>query len=434
MDFYSQQAANLWQEAMTNSKTIENRIIEAIDAQEMLGYDVSEARKLVPHGWDAYKQGDYWRLQKIIAMIWAALRRAPKLRLDEYKPDTWEQLQRSWTAIEHPTGYDVSECNPEFRKKVLGAWYGKCIGVSLGDPMAGWPTEKVRKERGYITDYVQKPDTRNDDINYQLIVLHCVEEFGPKFTSEQLGFEWVEHLNPDKTYTAERQAIDNLRRGLVPPYSARDINPFSDWIGGQMRGEVHGLLAPGRPALAAELSYRDAIIAHVKEGVYGEIFNSVMVSLAFIMDDIEEIITTALGYVPANSEFASIVRSTLSKCKEHDNWEDVIDWINETYGHYHWIHTFPNIAIVVMSLMYGNGDFSKSIQISASCGWDCDCTTGQVGATVGALVGIDNIPKRWKEPLADTLETDVHGYTTIEIPKLADWTCHLARKIVKHYG
>ena len=63
----------------------------------------------------------------------------------------------------------------------------------------------------------------------------------------------------------------------------------------------------------------------MKEGVHGEIFNSVTVSLAFIMDDTEEIITTALGYVPANSEFVSIVRSTLSKCKEHDNWEDVID-------------------------------------------------------------------------------------------------------------
>ena len=87
-----------------------------------------------------------------------------------------------------------------------------------------------------------------------------------------------------------------------------------------------------------------------------------------------------------------------------------------------------------MSLMYGNGDFSKSIQISASCGWDCDCTTGQVGATVGALVGIDNIPKRWKEPLADTLRLT---FTVTPPLRYLNWLTgpgHLARKIVKHYG
>lgn len=434
MSYYPEQAAEMWNAVMNYSETVVNTIIDCIDAKEELGYDVSEARKHVDAGWEAYNSGDYWRLQKIIAMIWAALRQAPKMVNDDYKPDSWQELKMSWTVTEDPSGYDVSEENAEFRNKVYGAWYGKCIGCALGDPLAGWPSEKVREKHGQITDFLQKPDTRNDDINYQIIVLHCIEEFGPEFTSRQLGYEWVEHLNPEKTYTAERQAIENIRRGLVPPYSARENNPFSDWIGAQMRGEIHGLIAPGRPDLAAELSYKDAIISHVKEGVYGEIFNSVMVSLAFVMSDVEQIINHALGYVPRNSQFSSVVRSTLAKCKECDCWEDVLDWINETYGHLHWVHTFPNIGIVVMSLMFGKGDFSESVLISASSGWDCDCTTGQVGATIGTIVGEKGIPARWKEPVADRLDTDVIGYSTIELPALTDWTCSIARRVVSKHA
>jgi ADP-ribosylglycohydrolase len=198
-----------------------------------------------------------------------------------------------------------------------------------------------------------------------------------------------------------------------------------------MRGEVHGLIAPGNPELAAELAYRDAIISHVKEGVYGEVFNSVMVSLAFVTDDVGEIVNRALGYVPANSDFASVVRSTVAKCKEHGRWEDVLDWIDQAYGDLHWIHTFPNAAIVVMSLLLGGGDFSKSVSMAASCGWDCDCSTGQVGATVGALIGERAIPARWKEPIAGRLDTDVIGFSSIELDKLTDWTCNVARRLAQ---
>lgn len=423
----------MWQDIMTYSRTVENRVIEGIDALEKQGYDVSEARALVPEGWAAFNGKDYWHLQKVIAMIWEALRRAPKMVNDDHKPDTWEELKRSWTAAVPPLGYDVSEGNAEYRNKVYGAWYGKCIGCALGDPNAGWSSEKVRKNRGKVTDYLQKPDTRNDDINYQIIVLHCIDEHGVEFTSRDLGYEWVGHLDLDMTYTAERQALENLHRGLIPPYSARENNPFSDWIGAQMRGEVHGLIAPGRPDVAADLAYRDAIISHVKEGVYGEVFNSVMVSLAFVTSDINEIIQRALGYVPRNSEFASVIRSTVAKCKEHAHWEDVLQWINETYGDLHWIHTLPNAAIVVMSLLCGGGDFSESVLISASCGWDCDCSTGQVGATMGTIIGEKNIPARWKEPIADRLDTDVVGFSTIQLPKLTDWTCGVGRRIAREY-
>jgi ADP-ribosylglycohydrolase len=423
--------AKQWQSTM-KSGTVENRIIEGIYALEKRGYDVSQAKKLIKPGTEAYQQAQWWELQKIISMIHEELRGAPKLAFDTHKPGTWEELKESWNSLRNLAPFRAHETNEDYYDKTFGGWYGKCIGVALGDPMAGWPSAKVREVHGKITNYVKQPETKNDDINYQLVVLHCIDTYGVDFSSRDLGYEWIEHLPLGATYTAEERAMENLLRGITPPYSARDNNPFVDWIGAQMRGEVHGFIAPARPDLAAEFAYKDAVISHEKEGVYGEVFNAVMVSLAFIVKDVEQLIDSALGYVPRNSEFHSVVSLALKECKKAGDWERVLDWINREFGDLHWIHTFPNIAIVVMSLVFGKGDFGESIRISASCGWDCDCSTGQVGATVGTLLGANGISLQWKDPIADRLETDVRGFESIKISELAKWTCRVGEKVFNH--
>jgi ADP-ribosylglycohydrolase len=433
MKFDEEWVAKQWQSTM-KSGTVEHRVIEGIYALEKRGYDVSLAKKLIDAGLEAYGRGHWWKLQKIISMIHEELRRAPKLTPDWHKPDTWEELKGSWNPLTDLRPYDSRETHEDYYDRTFGGWYGKCIGVALGDPMAGWPSAKVKEVYGRITNYVKQPETKNDDINYQLIVLHCIDTYGVDFSSRDLGYEWIEHLPLEFTYTAERRAMENLLRGITPPYSARDNNPFVDWIGAQMRGEVHGLINPGRPDLAAEFAYKDAVISHEREGVYGEVFNAVMISLAFIVQDLERVIESALGYVPRCSDFYSVVSSTLKECRKADHWELVLDWINREFGDLHWIHTFPNIAIVVMSLIFGKGDFGDSVRISASSGWDCDCSTGQVGATIGTLLGANGIPQQWKEPIADRLETDVRGFESIKISDLARWTCKVGEKVIGHRG
>lgn len=430
MDKTANEILNQWQSVMKVSRTVEHRVAEGVRAMEVRGYDVSKAKALLPAGEDAFQKGDAWKLQKIIAMIREELRKAPRILCDYSKPNTWEELKNSWTAGRQKFAYASAESNNDYFDKVYGSWYGKAIGVALGDPLAGWPSKKVRETHGKIESYyLQKPDTKNDDINYQILVLHAIDNYGVDFTSRDLGYEWVEHLPLDRTFTAERIALENLIRGITPPYSAMENNPFVDWIGAQMRGEVHGLIAPGKPEVAADYAYRDARISHLNEGIYGEVYNAVMISLAFVLNRPESLVKEALHYVPQNSEFYGVVYSTLQRCKQAKNWEEVLDWINETYGHLHWIHTFPNIAIVVMSLIFGEGDFSESIRICASCGWDCDCTTGQVGATVGTMIGEKKIPAAWKEPMTGYLETEVRGYEKLKLSELAKWTCRIGELI-----
>ena len=61
-----------------------------------------------------------------------------------------------------------------------------------------------------------------------------------------------------------------------------------------------------------------------------------------------------------------------------------------------------NVAFVVLGLLYGEGDFGKSLIFANNCGEDTDCTCATLGALLGIMNGASNLPKKWTDPLNDT--------------------------------
>src|SRR5262249_42492682 len=65
----------------------------------------------------------------------------------------------------------------------------------------------------------------------------------------------------------------------------------------------------------------------------------------------------------------------------------------------------PNHALIILSLLYGGGDFHRSLGIISTCGWDADCNTGNVGCLLGirgGLAGIEGDPD-WRGPINDRM-------------------------------
>jgi ADP-ribosylglycohydrolase len=383
-------------------------------------------------GHQNYKEGRLQDLLLLTSDINRLLKQAPLIHPERLSiPKTLDEIRTTWP--QQPPAQPPA-LNPQvYYDKVYGAWLGKCIGGAFGLPVEGWTHERIISTYGEMRDYVVKPpETLNDDTGYGILLLHAIEEYGPDFTSVQLGREWVAHLPLEYTYTAEKAAIENMLRGIMPPESGEVDNPFNWWIGGLMKGEVCGLLALGRPELAAELAVRDGVIAHSGEGVYGEIFCAVLVSAAFYETDMHNLLETALAYIPPQSKLTEVVRQTMDWCSQADDWHEPMRKVYETYARqYHWVHTFPNAAMAVIGLLFGKGDFEEALRITAMCGLDADTTASQVGALMGVIVGESGIPTKWKEPLADRVETFVEGFERSRISKMADKTCKVKQLFSK---
>ena len=343
-------------------------------------------------------------------------------------------------------------------ERIHGAWLGRCIGCLLGKPVEGWPKKEIENYLKvtssyplqdyfpYVPDKVNNNEypfhpsakeatrgninymARDDDLDYTILNLKLVEENGLEFTTEDVAQEWLSNLPYQMVYTAERQTYSNLVRGLKPPITAIYRNPFREWIGAQIRADVFGYLTPGNPDLAASLAYKDACLSHTKNGICGEMFIAAAISAALVSDDLEKIIDAGLSQVPKNSRLAEVVRNVVNWSKELNDWQEVWRRVNEKYGKYHFVHTLPNLAFVLIGLIWGEIDFKKTISIAVMCGYDTDCNGATAGSILGALKGKTGIPEEMSKPLSDRIKSVVFGYSDVRITDLAKITFKLARK------
>ncbi|NLB91380.1 MAG: ADP-ribosylglycohydrolase family protein, partial [Clostridiales bacterium] len=210
--------------------------------------------------------------------------------------------------------------------------------------------------------------------------------------------------------------------GIMPPESGRLGNPFGEWIGAQMRGAICGMLAPGNPKEAARLAWIDGEVSHFNNGIIGEIFNAMLVSLAFVETDIQKNIEACIQMIPKDCEYYSIVQFALDACKKTNNWQEAWKLCEEKVIKYNWIHAYPNAAAEVVALWFGKGDFDETAYIISMEGQDADCNAAQILTAIGIMVGKENIPAKWTAPIGDELKTYLRRYRTISIKALAKQT------------
>ena len=338
--------------------------------------------------------------------------------------------------------------------QIYGAWLGRAAGCVFGKPVEGWPKARIDK---YLKDHnidildnylpfdekvlpgVHKVSTRgninfmprDDDMDYVIIGLLALEKRGIKTSARTIANTWVDRLPFNVVYTAEECAYRNFVNSIWPPLSGTHRNPFREWIGAQIRADVFGYVTPGLPEIGAKLAFNDASISHDKNGIYGEMFVAAMLSAAFKLETVKEIINAGLAEIPKNCRLAEAVKDTMHWCEILPTWELVWEKINESVGHYHTVHTINNAALVVMGLYFGEDDFEKGIVCTVRGGWDTDCTGATVGSILGLRLGAKNLPSKWISPLNDRLKSVVRDENDNKISELAKRTLSVAATILE---
>lgn len=307
----------------------------------------------------------------------------------------------------------------EYKKKLYGCWTGKNIGGTLGAPF-----ECLRG--AYDIDYYTQPlsgePIPNDDIDLQLVWLCAAERFGRAVNSEVLGEYWHWFVTPHwGEYGAGK---NNMRAGISPPLSGVCNNVYKDSCGAFILSEIWACLAPGNPDVAVEYAFEDATVNHADEGLYAEIFCAALQSAAFSESDIDTLIDIGLSYIPKDCGVAKGVKVAREAYRSGCDWEKARkkllcevpcsfgalgtpkDRMDPDIPVGQIGYDAPaNIGIVVLGLLYGGGDFGRSVCIAAGCGEDADCTAGTVGAVLGIINGIDDIPEKWTKPLGGKIKT-----------------------------
>ncbi len=288
------------------------------------------------------------------------------------------------------------------RNKILGCWIGKNIGGTVGAPYEG------KRELLEVTGFASRKGEPlpNDDLDLQLIWLCALEELGPqRLTCRELAEYWVSYIPPYWNEYGVGKA--NVAGGILAPMSGEFENKkWKHSNGAWIRSEIWACLAPGYPQIARRYAFEDACVDHgLGEGTVAEQFTATVESLAFFRSDIRGILEEGLSAIPADSRVAKAVRTVMEGYDAGKSWKDVRLELIEQSKDIGWFQAPANIGFCVLGLLYGEGDFKKSVLTAVSCGDDTDCTGATVGAFLGILYGKDGIPADWAEYVGDRIVT-----------------------------
>ena len=334
--------------------------------------------------------------------------------------------RRIWQTIPQATYFDRLE----------GALIARFAGCTLGAIVELWSPDKIKRwadylgdpfppvdywseaERPYDLNYEISPRYQftatgmdgvptDDDIIYTQIGLLILEAYGPNFTVENVGEAWKKYL--PYAHTAEKVALKNLHNG-VPALKAAEVdNYYVQYIGADIRSDPWGYAAPGWPEKAAEMAYRDATISHRRNGIYGEMYFSAVISAAFTVDDPLEALHIGLEEIPADCLLAREVRWALSEAPHIHNYQEAHDAVTKRYAGMNRVHTLNNAVLTIWGLTIGGDDVTKIIGETVAMGYDNDCTAATAGSIAGAVFGKKGVSPHWSRNFNNKIHTYLKG-------------------------
>lgn len=314
----------------------------------------------------------------------------------------------------------------DFAERVYAGVLGKVLGVYLGRPVEGWLYERIQEELGDIDYYVHEKVgvpliVVDDDISGTLAFLSAIPDNGNDFwlNAEQIGNAWLNYVIEERTIfwwggmgnSTEHTAYLRMKAGIPAPASgSSEMNGpvVAEQIGSQIFIDGWAMLVPGQPQLAADIARRAASVSHDGEAIYAAQVVAAMEAEAFMESDLDKIIDSGLSVIPTDSIIARVIRDIREWHRTEPDWRVARSRLEAEYGYDKFggnVHVVPNHGVIILALLYGGGDWDRSMMIVNTCGWDTDCNSGNLGALLGIRNGLATFDgvHDWRGPVADTL-------------------------------
>jgi hypothetical protein len=329
----------------------------------------------------------------------------------------------------------------EYRDKMKGGWIGQIAGVSWGAP-----TEFRWREKIIPADAMPKwkPEMINhafgqDDLYVEMTFLRSMEQYGLDVPIRQAGIDFANSGYP--LWCANNAGRTNLRAGIAPPDSSHPkFNKCPNDIDYQIEADFSGLIAPGMPNTAIKLGEKFGRLMNYGDGVYGGQFMGGMYCEAFFEDDPVKIAEAGLRCIPAESQYAEMVRDMIRWFREDPNdWEKTWRKAQKKYredpayqkASNGGIDVKINGAYVLLGLLHGKRDLDQTIIISCRGGQDSDCNPSSSGGVLFTTIGFSKLPARFNTGLD---EKRVFSHTAYNFPSLLEVCEKLARQALLQAG
>jgi hypothetical protein len=345
----------------------------------------------------------------------------------------------------------VTMTKAELLNKVKGGWVGQVIGVTYGGPtefryLARMIPDSVelRWDHELVEYFYDKQPGLYDDVYMDLTFVDVFEKEGLDAPVESFAnaFAHADYM----LWCANQAARYNILNGIQAPESGHwKYNMWADAIDFQIEADFAGLMAPGMINTAGIYADRIGHIMNYGDGFYGGAYVAAMYSLAYVYDDIYQVVVDALEVIPAESNYYIGMQDVIKFHKQYPEdwkkaWQAIEDseWARDLHcpggiASPFNISATINSAYVLLGLLYGDGDLKKTMDIATRAGQDSDCNPATAAGILLTMQGYDSISDYWLDPVKPVEDRDF-AYTTISLNDVYDMSYRQALQVIEKFG
>lgn len=306
----------------------------------------------------------------------------------------------------------------DYADRLRALWLAECIANWTGIRTEGcksspsfytdtdWGTVGCH---GYVIDFVidQDPWAADDDTDIEYVYCHLMDQHGTNMLSgQQIRDGWMSHIN-SYIWVSDEKARSLMNDGHTTPQTGMlALNDLALMIDAQLTTEIFGIYAPGMPDVAMEMANLPIRLVATGYAAHAAQYFMLLYCLASDVnpnlsrkDQILWLADEVRKYIPDTSKSADIydyVKADYIANADKDDWESTRDNI---YDRYHlnaasngfryqvWYESSVNFATGIMALLYGEGDYKKTVKIGTLSGWDSDNSTATLGGLLGFMYG-----------------------------------------------
>lgn len=336
------------------------------------------------------------------------------------------------------------------RDKIKGGWAGQTIGCTYGGPtefrFKGTMIQDYQPIVWY-DDYIRETFEADpglyDDVYLDLTFVEVMERAGLDAPADSFALAFAHE--DYKLWHANQAARYNILNGIMPPASGHWMNnPHADDIDFQIESDFAGLMTPGMINTAAAICDRIGHITNYGDGWYGGVFMAGMYATAFITDDLEVIIEQGLKPIPPRSKFHRVISDVIRWHRQYpDDWKQC--WFEVEKNHTSEkgcpegvfnafnIDASVNAAYVVIGLLYGKKDFTKTMEIATRCGQDSDCNPATAAGILGVILGYDHLPANYKPAIEKVMDLKF-PYSRYSLNEICEMNYRQTLTLIKNNG
>lgn len=334
--------------------------------------------------------------------------------------------------------------------KIKGGWAGQTIGCTYGGPTEfkfngtmiqeytpiPWPEH-------YIKWWYENTPGLYDDVYMDLTFVEVFDRLGIDAPVDSLAAAFANagyvlwHANQAARY--------NILNGIRPPESGHWLNnPHGRRPRLPDRSRFRGAHVPGHAQRGLGVLRPRGHIMNYGDGWYGGVYVAAMYSLSFVSDDIGFIVEEALKTIPEQSRYHRCMKDVIAWHKQYPGdwkrtwfecekkWSSDIGCPDGVFVPFN-IDAVTNSAYILIGLLYGEGDFSKTLDIATRCGQDSDCNPASAGGILGAMLGYSKIPEKWMRNLREVEDMEF-AYTDISLNRTYKMSFDQALEVIRRNG